>query len=141
MNRPLLSMVSAMIGEHEGLRLKPYRCTAGKLTIGFGRNLDDNGISEAEAYTMLNNDLFRAECDVCRLIGDNIYETLSLNRRAALLDFVFNLGYSRAAGFRNALAAIQRGEFEEAAKHMLDSKWAKQVGQRAHTVARMIREG
>ncbi|NBW16869.1 MAG: lysozyme, partial [Caulobacteraceae bacterium] len=30
---------------HEGERLKPYRCTAGKLTIGVGRNLDDRGIT------------------------------------------------------------------------------------------------
>ena len=26
---------------HEGMRLKPYRCPAGKLTIGAGRNLED----------------------------------------------------------------------------------------------------
>jgi len=31
--------------EHEGLKLKPYHCPAGKLTIGVGRNLEDKGIS------------------------------------------------------------------------------------------------
>lgn len=44
----------------EGLKLKPYRCTSNKLTIGIGRNLDDNGITEAEARYLLHNDLGRA---------------------------------------------------------------------------------
>lgn len=37
----------------EGLRLKPYRCTSGKLTIGVGRNLDDNWLSAAEIKRLL----------------------------------------------------------------------------------------
>ena len=38
---------------HEGLRLKPYRCTSNKLTIGVGRNLEDKGISKEEAMRLL----------------------------------------------------------------------------------------
>ena len=38
MNRQLVMNQLVM---DEGLRLKPYRCPAGKLTIGVGRNLDD----------------------------------------------------------------------------------------------------
>lgn len=37
----------------EGLRLKPYRDTVGKLTIGVGRNLDDVGITKDEAMHLL----------------------------------------------------------------------------------------
>lgn len=48
----------------EGLRLKPYRDTVGKLTIGIGRNLDDVGISEAEAEYLLSNDLDRTISDL-----------------------------------------------------------------------------
>jgi hypothetical protein len=44
---------------HEALRLKPYRCSADKLTIGIGRNLDDVGITEEEAYFLLGNDISR----------------------------------------------------------------------------------
>ncbi|HOE90389.1 MAG TPA: lysozyme, partial [Candidatus Cloacimonadota bacterium] len=29
-----------MLKKHEGLVLKPYKCSAGKLTIGYGRNLE-----------------------------------------------------------------------------------------------------
>ena len=33
---------------HEGCRLMPYRCTAGKLTIGVGRCIDTNPFTEEE---------------------------------------------------------------------------------------------
>jgi lysozyme len=54
MNRQLLAQE---LLRDEGLRLKPYRCTAGALTIGVGRNLDARGITEAEARFMLANDM------------------------------------------------------------------------------------
>jgi lysozyme len=51
------SSVIDLIKTHEGLRLNVYQCTAGKNTIGYGRNLDDNGISKDEADFMLRNDV------------------------------------------------------------------------------------
>ena len=50
---------------HEGLRLGVYRCPAGKLTIGVGRNLEDRGITEEEAYYLLRNDI----ADVAAAVG------------------------------------------------------------------------
>ena len=43
--------------QHEGLKLKPYQCPAGRLTIGVGRNLEDKGITEKEAVMLLENDI------------------------------------------------------------------------------------
>jgi lysozyme len=57
MEATLLERIQEQLVRHEGLRLKPYRCTAGKLTIGIGRNLDDRGISQKEAYAMLERDI------------------------------------------------------------------------------------
>ena len=37
--------LTSALRRDEGCVLNPYRCTAGKLTIGIGRNLDDVGIS------------------------------------------------------------------------------------------------
>ena len=51
-----------MIQRHEGCKLMPYKCTAGKTTIGYGRNVEDTGISIEEADFMLTNDI---EC--CRM--------------------------------------------------------------------------
>ena len=46
-----------MLIRHEGLKLKPYLCTAGKLTIGVGRNIQDRGITYQEAMMLLENDI------------------------------------------------------------------------------------
>jgi lysozyme len=48
------------IKRHEGKRLNPYVCSAGKLTIGYGRNLEDRGITDDEALLMLHNDIMSA---------------------------------------------------------------------------------
>ena len=55
--------------QHEGIALKPYKCTAGKITLGCGRNLDDNGISHEEAMFMLQNDIEKCIKELDRMQG------------------------------------------------------------------------
>jgi len=123
---------------HEGLKLEPYECTAGKLTIGVGRNIEDIGITEDEARYLLDNDILR----VCDELDRNLpwWRDLSDARQRVLVDMVFNLGISRFMQFQNTIAAIESGDYETAAGEMLDSRWANQVGNRAKTLSRMMRE-
>jgi len=113
----------------EDLRLKAYRDTVGKLTIGVGRNLDDRGISKEEAIFMLMNDIakVRAELEAALPWIDKI----SPIRQAVLMNMAFNMGIGGLLQFRNTLKFIEQGNFAEASKGMLNSLWAKQVGQRA----------
>lgn len=123
----------------EGLRLKPYRCTAGKLTIGVGRNLDDVGISASEAAYLLQHDIDRVLAELnLRLPW---WAGLSENRQRALVNFTFNVGIGTVLTFKRTLALLQDGKYEEAADEMLNSKWAKQVGTRSKRVTDMIRKG
>lgn len=126
------------VKRHEGLRLKMYKCTAGKNTIGYGRNLDDVGISADEAELMLKHDLENAEIDAKRF---PVYEKLNQVRKDVLIEMVFNLGYSRLSGFKKMFAALERKDYDEAANQMLDSKWARDVGERARTLAYFMRIG
>ena len=128
-----------MLVLHEGLRLHPYRCTAGKLTIGVGRNLDDRGITQAEAMMMLENDISEVEKDLDREYP--WWRDMSPARQCVLADMCFNLGLFRLSGFVNALKAMLDGHYDDAADHMLDSLWARQVGQRAQRLAKMMRDG
>jgi lysozyme len=128
-----------MLVLHEGLRLKPYRCTAGKLTIGVGRNLDDNGITQAEAFALLENDILAVEADLDRTWP--WWREMTDARQQVLADMCFNLGLTRLGGFVNTLAAMKRGDYEAAANGMLASLWASQVGRRAQRLAKMMREG
>ncbi len=123
---------------HESLRLKPYHCSAGKLTIGYGRNLDDVGISNEEAEYLLKHDLENAEKEAEKL---DCYKKLNQNRKDILIEMVFNLGYPRLCGFKKMLSALDRGDYDGAANEMLDSKWARDVGERAKTLAYFMRIG
>ena len=61
MSEALMNRIKSQLFTHEGLRLKPYRCTSGKLTIGVGPNLDDCGISKKEAHALLYIDIRNRE--------------------------------------------------------------------------------
>lgn len=120
----------------EGLRLKPYRCPAGKLTIGVGRNLDDRGITEAEAMGLLDNDIkdFWA-----RIITQLPWALLAPEPvQEVLVNMAFNLGVQGLLGFKKTLAHLQAGEYELAEMEMLSSEWARQVGARANRLAAMV---
>lgn len=124
--------------DHEGLRLKIYVDTVGKRTIGVGRNLDDKGITQAEALHLLDNDLW--EC-ITDLVGFEWFERLDPVRQRALVDMRFNLGPTRFRTFHRTLLALANGQYGVAADGMLASKWASQVGRRATRLAGMVRSG
>ncbi len=128
-----------MLVTHEGIKLNPYRCTAGKLTIGVGRNIEDGGITEKEAMYLLENDIAR----VLGELRDHLpfWEELTIPRKEALADMCFNLGLSRFLGFKRMLGALERRDYIAAASEMLDSRWSRQVKQRAQALAQMVRRG
>lgn len=127
--------------EFEGCRLKPYKCPAGKLTIGYGRNLDDVGISQAEADMMFERDFAKAEADVrdiCKEFGINVDDLIE-QRFYVLTDMCFNLGKGGLKKFKKLFSALKKGLYDDAANAMLDSLWAKQVGNRATKLAVLMR--
>jgi lysozyme len=128
-----------MLIRHEGLRLKPYRDTRNKLTIGVGRNLDDAGITREEALMLLNNDIATVRREVAHAF--QWVSRLNPVRKDVILNMVFNLGLPRFRRFKNTIAAIKAEDWEKAAREMLDSLWAKQVGRRAKELAAMMKRG
>ena len=123
---------------HEGLRLKPYLCSEGKITIGFGRNLEDMGISEKEAEMLLMSDIQRCyeELGVFSWFHD-----LDQVRQEAMVNMLFNLGLPTFLEFKRTLKFMAEGAYSQAAEEMLDSKWARQVGDRATELAYMVETG
>lgn len=129
----------ALLVKHEGLSLKPYRCPAGKLTIGVGRNLDDVGISPKEAMILLTNDIVRVY-EECRVAFPWFAELTDV-RKMVIMDMTVNLGLTKLRKFTRMLSAMGFGRYEMAAVHMLDSTWAQQVGERARRLAMMMKTG
>jgi lysozyme len=123
----------------EGLRLKLYQDSVGKLSIGCGRNLSDVGISQGEAMILLSNDIQQAT----KSLETAFPWTAALDevRLAALVNMTFNMGVGSLAGFKKFLTAVQQGNWSEAKAQMLDSVWAEQVGARAQRLALQIETG
>ena len=124
---------------HEGLRLKPYKCTADKWTIGVGRNLEDVGISEQEAEMLLQNDIQRATTQLVQKFPWT--QELDEVRFSALINFTFNVGIGTVSKFKNAMGLLKQKNYDMAANEFLNSRWAKQVGYRATEVTEQIRTG
>ena len=122
----------------EGFRSKPYKDTVGKLTIGYGRNLDDVGIFEREAEELLRHDVIAANKE---LSGFLWYSDLTFSRKRAVINMMFNLGYTKFKKFKKMIEAFKNKNYNLAADEALDSKWAKQVGARAERIADLIRRG
>lgn len=122
----------------EGCKLKPYYCTAGKLTIGVGRNLEDTGITRAEAQFMLEGDIVRLMKELDELFPE--WRDLSETRQMVVLNMCFNMGTFGFLNFKRTIAYMRAEEFSKAADEMLRSQWADQVGDRAKRLSDAMRE-
>jgi lysozyme len=146
----LHQLLKASAREHEGLRLKPYldccgrywrdcACAEkGKLTVGYGRNLDDVGISMREADMLLDTDVDRAISAAGHL---DWFGRLDLIRQWVISEMVFNMGLEKLLKFKRMLTAMARAEYATAAAEMLDSAWKERVKGRAIRLAEMMRTG
>lgn len=116
-----------------------YRDTKDKATIGWGRNIDDKGITDEEAMNLLLNDIQDAKEDCLKLFKN--YNELDEIRQEVLLDMAFNLGYTRLSKFEQTIKAVEAFDFNKASEEMLDSLWAKQVKGRALELSKVMRTG
>tara|TARA_R110000751_G_scaffold250104_1_gene349702 strand:- start:231 stop:653 length:423 start_codon:yes stop_codon:yes gene_type:complete len=131
-----------MLKRHEGIETHAYKCTAGKTTIGVGRNIDPEGgigLSMKEIDYLLQNDVDRVEQELIKCIP--WVEHLEWERMDALVNICFNLGLPRFLKFKKALAAAEDQDWDLCADEFMDSRWAKQVGRRAVELADLLRTG
>ena len=126
---------ATLISQHEGLRLKVYLID-GHETIGYGRDMRTEGITEAEANYLLHNDIIAA---TTFLQTFDFYSNLNESQRAALIDMVYNLGKGGFEEFTIMLACLDKADYAGAAAAMLDSTWATQVSGRARDDATLMR--
>ena len=128
-----------MIQRHEGFRSRAYTDSVGILTIGFGRNIQEKGISLDEGLYLLERDLKDAEQDAWKFFPG--YKNLNDARQLVIVEMSFNLGIARLLNFKKMITCLSDTDFKGAAKEMLDSAWASQVGKRAVELAHLMEEG
>ena len=150
----MANLVIEQLKRHEGFRKHVYKCTAGHDTVGFGYNLDANplaltpyeikeirqtGINANVAEYLLLRHVEQIQTMLIKSFA--WFETLNEARRAVLINMVFNMGLVGLFSFKNTLRMIKTGDFDGAAKGMLESKWAAQVKGRAIELAEQMRSG
>jgi lysozyme len=134
-----LDALEKQLIRHEGVRAKPYRCTAGCLTVGVGHNLDAKGLREDEIMLIFRNDLKEVEDALCEHLP--WFTSLDDVRRDVLLNMGFNLGVAGLLAFKQTLEHVRLGQYAQAADRMMKSKWAGQVGKRARELANQMQTG
>jgi len=148
----------------EGFISKPYRCPAGKLTIGYGRNIQDrplsaaeyrilfpgltiseamkaiysSGVSKEKAILLLKHDLDNI---IFQMKSEKWLTNLSRNRKIVIYDMCYNLGYYGLLKFRKMIKAIRECDYEEASNEIKSSRYYDQVGKRAKANCYVMRLG
>lgn len=132
----------------EGLRLRPYKCSAGHLTIGVGHKIqstdrieETGSVSLELAGYLLTRDISKALGIANSIFGRERFDSMAEARQRAIVNMIFNLGEAGFLGFRRMVAAIKAEDWTKAAIECLDSKYARQVGDRAKRVAHAMRTG
>ena len=137
----MMSRLLDLIEQHEGVVRHAYQDSRGYWTIGVGRLIDEKlggGLSDDEISYLLANDVMRCEQEAARY---SFYAKLDEARKAVVISMLFNLGGPNFAKFKLMHAALDAGDYHEAASQMLDSRWAEQVKGRAKELAEMMETG
>lgn len=135
----VIDTVMEVIKEDEGFRAHVYTCPAGKLTVGFGRNLEDRGVTIGEAEYMLQNDV-----NVMYRVLDQdfaFFKNLSVARQVVLISMAYQMGVSGLKRFRKMISALFIGDYDTAAFEMQNSRWYRQTTNRAERLIKSMQEG
>lgn len=144
-----LALLEAELRRDEGVRYVPYLDTATppRKTCGVGHNMDASPVPAGWTFPL-------TDAQVTQLLGMDLQVTFAALdhylpwwrqmdevRQRVIANMCFNLGIGGLLGFKNTLAAMQRGSYAVAAAGMLSSKWAGQVGARAKRLAQAMESG
>ena len=129
LNQIFHDKVVEMLKRHEGLRTFPYNCSEGFLTLGIGRNLDANGISEEEAHYLLYNDINKVQKELTKNWG--VWRTFPERARMVCIDMAFQMGITGFMSFRETRKLMELGKWLEASEEVLRSRYSIQTPNRA----------
>ena len=132
----MIEDIKQMLLKHEGMRTFPYKCSEGKLTIGVGKNLEANGITEEEAMYLLDNDIKRVTDNLDKMWP--VWRQLPPKAQMVSIDATFQMGISGWMNFRHTRALMEMGCFLEASEEILRSKYAIQTPNRAAYNSRQL---
>jgi lysozyme len=143
-----MMLTTSLIRRHEGLRLTAYKDSVGKLTVGYGFNLDAgdakaicnvlkldydairNGaaITEAQAEAILDLQLGMVNAQAKTLFPN--FQAMPADVQSVVQDVIFNVGLGKFLTFVHTIDSLRAGDWQGAADNLQDSLWFKQTGSR-----------
>ena len=152
-----LQIVAKELEIDEGYKSRMYRCSAGRWTIGYGHNLDANGLTKKQrerlnyqdrdfsgltvnreqAQYLLEDDIWVSFHELEKIFPDFLKYSDEIQQ--VLINLHFQLGYSRFMGFRDMVRAIKRQDWKETAVELRDSDmWRKDKSERSERRAKQF---
>ncbi|MDP8213390.1 MAG: lysozyme [Candidatus Zapsychrus exili] len=137
----------------EGFSDTPYRCTAKKLTIGYGTNLEDGILPKKAVDAIIEKGKISKEY-AAQILDDSVetlhiklehrlpfYRDESFTVQAVLICMAYQMGFSDLMEFKNTLGYLKDDKYAEAAEEMLDSEWYRDdTPERAQRMSNIIRK-
>ena len=133
-----LNKLKQMLIKHEGKKLWPYKCTAGKLTIGIGHNLDAKGISNAVADLMYEEDIMEVINDLHKIFEN--FNDLPEQIQLVLANMRFQLGDLGFRKFNKLIKSVERKDWKAMKINMANSLWYKQTNNRAKELIGLVEQ-
>ena len=124
------------IKESEGFVEHVYNDSLGIPTIGFGFAIKDLILDEDIAEEILLRkvkkliDRIDKKFDWFNLTDDSVKEVV--------VEMCYQLGLAGFSKFKKTISYIEKKNYKEASKEMLDSKWAKQTPNRAKKLSKIV---
>lgn len=138
----MIGNLRELIIQDEGCELDAYQDKSGIWTIGYGHNIESNGlrIRQEQAEELLNEDIQRAYLGAKRLVSN--FSELDEVRQAVVVSMVYQMGLTRAMKFKvHTIPLIEARKFREAAARLRRSLWARQTPERVERLAVMLETG
>ncbi len=116
-------LVTQRLSSEESFRAIAYRDTRGRLTIGYGFNVDA-GITQFAAHALLEAQVEECQVELGRFAW---FTGLDPSRQVVIIDLAFNLGLAGLLHFPLMIAALARQDWPEAQAQLLNSDAAKEL--------------
>ena len=132
----------------EGCKYETYLDHLGLPTFGIGHLVKETdqehnkpigtAVSKERVLECFEQDIRTTIMD-CKKIFDD-WEAMPEQVRLIMANMMFNLGLPRYSKFRKHIQAVMDGDWKESAHQMRDSRWHKQVPNRAERLCKRMEE-
>jgi lysozyme len=123
---------------HEGFRSKPYKCTEGYLTIGYGQRLDYIKVDKKTAEKWLMEKVNKIKEDLN--LRFPWYSQAPKEVQNIVVNMSYQIGISGFAKFKKTIKYLEQGLYHKASTEMLDSLWSKQTPERSKELSDRLKK-